>query len=116
MNRPALASAVILGVLVLTGCGPFAFGDPLQAVVIENRTDVSVRVYQDGDSRKLPLDIATHETARTAFAWPIDVSDGRKRKILADDVNGRLVYCERFSYQDLIRVDWHISIEERDKC
>lgn len=95
---------------------PFGFGDPLHKVDIENTTSVNLRIFQDGAQRTLPLDVAAHATAETAFSWPIDSTDGRARMILAETATGTRVYCERFRYDDLVRVGWRIKVIERDGC
>lgn len=117
MNAARLAaSSIALAALALSSCvlGPPA--DPLRPVDIENATALQLRVYQDGATRRLPLDISAHGVARTAFAWPIDPSDGRVRVVLAEDPSGRRVYCESFTYKDLLAVHWKIRITEKDAC
>jgi hypothetical protein len=115
-SKQLLLGRVALVVLSASACLPFGFGDPLHEVDIENTTGVAVRIYQDGARRALPLDVSAHATAQTAFAWPIDSSDGRVRMILVEDATGRRVYCERFRYVDLVKVDWKIKVIERDLC
>jgi len=120
MTRLTDALVVLLMVVATTffgACGlPIGFGDPLKVVDIENTTAIPLRVYQDGVRRDLPLDLPAHATAHTAFAWPIDSSDGRSRMILAEDGAGKRVYCERFTYGDLVKVGWRIKVIERDLC
>jgi len=106
-----------LAAVLLAACGYLPiFGDPLQKVDIENATAISLRVYQDGERRILPLEVAPHATAKTAFPWPIDDSDGRARMILAEDASGKRIYCQRCTYADLVKVDWKIRVIEHDLC
>jgi hypothetical protein len=114
--RSHMASLAGLAIL-LAACGTLpTFGDPLKEVNIENTTSIPLRIYQDGVRRTLPLDVAPHTTAETAFPWPIDGRDGRTRTILAEDASGKRIYCERFGYADLVKVKWKITVIERDLC
>jgi hypothetical protein len=36
--------------------------------------------------------------------------------ILAEDVSGKRIYCQRFTHADLVKVDWKIKVTERDLC
>ena len=112
----ALFVASLAAVLVAACVYLPIFGDPLQNVDIENATAIPLRVYQDGERRILPLEVAPKAVAKTAFTWPIDDSDGRARMILAEDASGKRIYCQRFTYADLVKVDWKIEVIERDLC
>ena len=117
MTRRCMLLAAGLAAVLLAGCGYLpTFGDPLQKVDIENATAIPLRVYQDGERRILPLEVAPHATAKTAFPWPIDDSDGRVRMILAEDATGKRIYCQRFTYADLVKADWKIRVIEHDLC
>jgi hypothetical protein len=119
MNHSRYLPLIVLAasaVVAASACLPFRFGDPLHEVDIENSTRLSLRIYQDGVNRTLPLDLAPRAIGQTAFAWPIDSSDGRARMILAEDAAGKRVYCERFRYADLLKVNWKIKVIERDLC
>jgi hypothetical protein len=112
-----LLSAHVVTAVFLAACSlPIGFGDPLREVDIENSTPIALHVFQDGERRTLALDLAAHATAETAFAWPIDSSDGRSRMILAEDAEGKRVYCERFRFADLVRIGWKITLTRHDRC
>ena len=115
-GRRTLLTFLAAAVVAACACLPVAFGDPLHKVDIENGTSIPLRIYQDGVRRTLPLDLSPHAIAQTAFPWPIDISDGRARTILAEDAAGKRVYCERFRYGDLVKADWKIKVTERDLC
>jgi YD repeat-containing protein len=99
--------------MVAAGC----FGnDNARVTKLVNSSGTAVRLYMDAADRRSAIDVAVGATEVSGVMWPTDFTDGRTRTILAEDLSGQLIYCERFTYRDLERVKWTITIEVRNGC
>ncbi len=90
--------------------------DNARDIKLVNSSGTAVHLYVDAADRRSAFDVAVGATERSGVMWPIDSTDDRTRTVLAEDLSGKLIYCERFTYRDLERVKWTITIEVRNSC
>lgn len=75
--------------------------DPSQPVTYDNRTDTTVTVFVNG-KRNLSLDPMQKRTLEE-----IQFSEATFE---ARDMEGRVIYSESFTWEELEEADWHIVI------
>lgn len=103
----------ILLVWAAIGCGvPFLPSDVSRDVAIENRTNARVVVYLDGrrDLPALRMTLGPGETWRDGWLWPVQPDDVRRRKVEAEDEQGNVIFCKRYSRLDLDQIGWRIEM------
>jgi hypothetical protein len=111
----ALVRAVLAAAITMVAAGCFG-NDNARDTKLVNGSGIPVRLYLDATDRESAINLAVGVTKISGVMWPIDNTDDRTRTVLAEDLSGKLVYCERFTYQDLARVKWTITIEVRNSC
>jgi hypothetical protein len=116
LNFSRITSRMAIGFVVASvsaSCwlGPAIPGDRSHDVTITNPSDVPVILYDVG--REHPAQsrtIAAHETRVTQWLVSDDHSDSITQKVEATDTNGNLVFCHRYTYNELSRLNWQVSL------
>ncbi|MBI4492354.1 MAG: hypothetical protein HY690_06130 [Chloroflexi bacterium] len=104
--------------LSTAACGRLGIGDTGQEVYIHNATDIPIVVYEAG--REHPRTNFRVEPRQTReSAWPIPPRDSSgqlmgSQKVDAKDESGNLIFCRRYTLQELERQNWRIEIVEGD--
>lgn len=96
---------VVALAFVLSACGVpifhVAHGYTLEIV---NGTDVPLVVHErnDADPRFSTRHIEPGDLYPATWNVPVDREDNRKAQIDATDADGNLLFCERYSYEDVV--------------
>lgn len=105
---------LLLGASLTSSCwiGSVVPGDRSHDVAITNPNDASVVLFDAG--REYPAQsrtLAPHETKITQWLISDDRSDAITQKVEATDSTGRLIFCHRFTYNELTRLKWQVSLQ-----
>jgi hypothetical protein len=103
----------LLAAILSASCwlAPAIPGDRSHDVTIANPSDASVILYDVG--REHPdqsRTIAPHETKVTQWLVSADHSDSVTQKVEATDTNGNLIFCHRYTYNELTQLNWHVTL------
>ena len=113
-----MAQRLVLGVFaagVIAGC----VGDASHEVQYRNATDVPLNVYADSNTPTNPHLLAPAEIYKDRWVVPAvwsGVRSGAPRQVIAKTAGGELVFCHRFTFDELERISWMLQIERRNDC
>ena len=111
----ALASCGLLILFtMLSGRPGFRMGDNSHSVVIKNETGEAVILYDcDRSAPACRKPMAAGQILLNAWVIPFPTKEGRipgRRRIEADDLDGNLVFCRIYAYEELVASGWEIRI------
>lgn len=112
MARRLLLLTCIVGLLVAAAtaaCGVVTIGDPSHVAYLHNSTNRAVLVYEVARSDRV-FDARVEADTTVKTSWLISKSSSTKRTVEAYDEAGVLVFCRRYSYEELQRIGWRIEI------
>jgi hypothetical protein len=96
------------------------FGDNSAEVRFHNATDVALNVYESDGRRNGPTKfVESGKTVTNQWVIPPVYSgniEGAPRQVQASTASGELVFCHRFGYDELQRLNWNIEITRRNDC
>jgi len=98
-NHWVLAGVLLLLSLLLVGA---CFGDPAAPIRIENRTDQSLTIFIN--------DIYVGDVAPGVEIKNKRVTFYGEFLIEARDAQGETIHSEKFTYEELKRIDWKVVI------
>ena len=113
-----IATAVIACVLVLgVGC----VGDTSEVVYYHNATTVPLLVYGADNTKKDARRVPPGETVKDQWLVPPVWSGARPQpggpaKVQASTESGELVFCHRFTFDELAQMNWKIELTRRNDC
>jgi hypothetical protein len=98
---------------IAAGC----VGDASHRVDYHNTTSVPLSIYADSTTGTRL--VAPGETYRDQWVVPAIWSGARSgpmRHVEAKSESGALVFCHRYTYEELDRLNWVIEIVPKDDC
>lgn len=111
LARSLAIAVVAAGVSASCWLAPAIPGDRSHDVTITNLADVPIILYDVGrehpDQSRM---IAPHEARVTQWLVSEDHSDSITQKVEATDANGNLVFCHRYTYNELSRLNWQVAL------
>ena len=112
-----LAGALLVGVVALgVGCG---VGDNSELVYFHNATTLPLLVYGSDstkkDARLVPPDGTIKDQWLVPPVWS-GTRPGTPRQVQASTDSNELIFCHRFSYDELARLNWRIELSRQNDC
>lgn len=107
MHRLRSVALVALTLFCVT-----CIGDASHDVDIRNATGRDVLVIQHGAGPGRSQSLGAGATIKTAWLWPLSHMDARRRRVEAEDLGGKLIYCREFGFADLESIRWTIELRE----
>jgi hypothetical protein len=105
------AAFLVLASFVSSAC--VTLRDATRNVVIVNGMDRPLVVYTFDKDPRFAKRLAPGERWTDTWMYPLSSDDKRRALVEANDETGLLVFCERYSFDDLARLSARIEIRER---
>ncbi len=103
------AALLVSLAMLLSACR--IIGDPGHGVFIHNATGARIVLYSmGGEQPALKETLQPDATIPTSWTIPSGPNDARQRKVEAEDLQGRLLFCRRYTYAELDRIRWRVEI------
>lgn len=111
-----LLVGALASVTVLTSCGLVAPGTATHDVYLTNGTSETLTIYELQRGPGLSRTLGAGASVKSSWPYPLSADDHRRARLEVDDSNGTRVYCSDFTWDDLNRLRWEITILKSKTC
>ena len=115
IDPSGLALALVWRAFV--SCGFPSRGDATRTVTVENRLGETIDLYTFQRDDRYRTRLKPNDALSEGWMFPISSDDHRVRRIEADDLQGRRVFCLDLTYELLAARGWRIELTPgRENC